>query len=85
MRRLLLTMLLLLIFVTPQAWAALKSKYPDPERQTMWNNLTDKMHSLGQSPKQAALTKMRLHNERAIVRTKDINRVKKQAWLNGRS
>ena len=33
------------------------TQYPNPNRQTMWNNLTDCMHTLGQTPQQAKLTK----------------------------
>ena len=83
MNRLLFMVALLFIFMMPQAWGA-TSQYPNPYRQTMWNNLTDSIHTLGQTPKQAAFTKQKLHNARAIARNKSINQAKRQAWLNSK-
>jgi hypothetical protein len=71
---------LLLILIVPQAWGS-TSQYPNPYRQTTWNNLTDKVHTLGQSPRQATLTKMKLHNARTRARINSINQAKRQAWL----
>jgi len=84
MKRLFFIMGLLLIFIVPQAWGA-TSQYPNPYRQTIWNNLTDSINTLGQSSKQAALTKMRLHNARARARIRSINQARRQAWLKSHS
>ncbi len=84
MNRLFFMMGLLLILIVPQAWGS-TSQYPNPYRQTMWNNLTDGIHTLGQSPKQAALTKMKLHYARTIARINSINRAKRQAWVNSQN
>lgn len=77
MNRLVFIMGLFLVLVMPQAWG-----YPNPNRQTMWNNFTDGVHTLGQNPRQAALTKRRLHHVRTLQRVHDINHAKQQAWLN---
>jgi hypothetical protein len=71
---------LLFILIVPQAWGS-TSQYPNPYRQTTWNNLTDSMHTLGQSPRQATLTKMKLHNARARTRVRSINQARRQALL----
>lgn len=78
MNRLFFMMGLLLIFIMPQAWGS-TSPYPNPYRQTMWNNVTDGVHTLGQSPRQAALTKSRLHNARTRARINSINGARRQA------
>ncbi len=65
----------------PSSWA-LQNKYPDPNRQTLWNKLTDSLHTMGQSPRQAALTKSRLHNTRLRKRSSDIQKARRKAWLN---
>jgi len=70
-------MIVCLILVMPQAWG-----YPNPYRKTMWNNMTDDLHTMGQSPRQAADTKMKLQNQRVETRLNDIRRAKRQAWLN---
>ncbi len=79
MNRLFFMMGLLLILIVPQAWGS-TSPYPNPYRQTMWNNVTDGIHTLGQSPRQAALTKRKLHNTRTIARINSINRARHHAW-----
>ena len=68
----------------PQSWATVtsQSQYQSAYRQTTWNNITDSMHTIGQTPKQAAWTKMRLRNTRVTTRINNINRAKRQAWLN---
>ncbi|MDE2028108.1 MAG: hypothetical protein KGK03_05490 [Candidatus Omnitrophica bacterium] len=88
MNRLLLMAFLAMIFMMPQAWGYTKSPYPNPYRQTMWNDFTDSMHTLGQSPAQANKTKMKLHSLRTQTRLNDINtaemakfRAKRQAWV----
>ena len=83
MRRLFFIMGLLLIFIVPQAWGS-TSQYPNPYRQTMWNNFTDSIHTFGQSPRQATLTKMKLHGARTRARINSINQVRHQAWLKSR-
>ena len=70
---------LLVILIVPQAWGS-TSQYPNPYRQTMWNSFTDTIHTLGQSHKQAVLTKMKLHNARTRARINSINRAKRHAW-----
>jgi 2-keto-3-deoxy-galactonokinase len=80
MKRRFFMMGLLFILIIPQA-SATASQYSNPYRQTMWNNLTDGVHTLGQSPKQAALTKTKLYNARTRARVHSINRARSQAWL----
>ena len=82
MKRLILIMLLFILFMIPQS-LGFAAQYPDPNRQTIWNTFTDTWHTMGQSPRQAALTKMRLHNARTIARIGSINRAKRQAWMQG--
>jgi hypothetical protein len=84
MKRLLMAMALLLVFIVPQAWGQ-TSQYPNPNRQTMWNNLTDGIHTWGQTPRQAAWTKMRLHAARSRARFKSINQAKRRAWMQGQN
>ena len=69
---------LLFILVVPQAWGS-TSQYSNPYRQTTWNNLTDGVHTWGQTHQQAALTKRKLHNARARARIHSINRARRQA------
>ena len=78
MKRRILTFCLLLILIVPQAWGAM-TKYPDPDRVTTWNNMTDSVHTWGQTPKQANLTKMKLHNQRAKARWNSIKQAKQKA------
>lgn len=80
MNRLFLIIGLLFILLMPQAWAS-TTQYPNPYRQTMWNNITDGVHTIGQSPRQAAWTKIKLHNARTRQRLMDINAAKRKAWL----
>jgi len=80
--RLFFIMGLLFILIVPQAWGYTSSEYPDPNRQTIWNNFTDGIHTFGQSPKQATLTKMRLHYLRSENRIHSINQARRQARLN---
>jgi len=79
---------LLFILCIPQAWAS-TSAYPNPYRQTMWNDFTDSMHTLGQNPSQKRVTLIRLHNIRTRARLTSINQAnqakvaaQRQAWLN---
>jgi len=78
MNRKLLIAGLMLVLVIPQAWGA-STQYPNPYRQTMWNNLTDKIHTLGQTPQQARVTIIKLHNARTQERIKSINQAKQDA------
>ena len=82
---------LLLIFMVPQAWGS-TSPYPNPDRQTMWNNLTDSIHTMGQTPQQTKRTLLQLHNKRARTRLDSINRdataknkARVQAWINSQN
>ena len=68
MIRLIFLMSLLIVLVMPQAWAA----YPNPYRQTLWNDFTDAIHTFGQSPQKARTTKIRLHFLRTQARTTSI-------------
>jgi len=67
MNRYLVIMVLLLIFIMPNAWGA-ASQYSDPNRETLWNSITDSMNTIGQTPYQAKYTKMRLRSQRAHAR-----------------
>ncbi len=80
MNRKFFTTALFVVIITTQAWAT-SSPYPNPYRQTMWNSLTDKIHTLGQTPKKAALTTSRLHHKRNLARIHSINHAKQQAWV----
>ena len=89
MKRTLFMLGTLLLLIMPQAFAATTSPYPNPYRQTTWNNLTDSMHTLGQSPTQAQQTIRKLHYARNKTRLKNISqaqraayKAKRQAWLN---
>jgi len=88
MNRFFLIMGLLFILIIPQAWGS-TSAYPNPYRQTMWNDFTDTIHTLGQKPLQKRVTLMRLHNARTRARLTSINQAnqtkvaaQRQAWLN---
>ena len=81
MKRLFLIMGLLLILITPSAWAK-SNQYPDPNRQTIWNNMTDSMHTLGKNPTQAKQIKQHLHNQRRQARIHSINVDRSKAWMN---
>jgi len=80
MKRWFMAVTLLLIFVVPQAWGQ-TAQNAVINRQTMWNNLTDSIHTIGQTPRQAAWTKMRLHAQRARTRFKSITLAKQKAWM----
>jgi hypothetical protein len=80
MNRLFLTVCLVFILVTPQAWATM-TQYPNPYRQTMWNNFTDGIHTLGQSPYEAKMTKRKLHQARTRARLHSINLARQKAML----
>jgi hypothetical protein len=82
MKRLFFISALLLILIVPSAWA-ISSQYPDPNRQTIWNNITDSVHTLGKSPAQANQIKRRLHNVRKQARIHSINVARSKAWMNG--
>lgn len=81
MRRLFFMMVCLFMLTTLPALAS-TGNYSDVNRQTMWNNMTDGLHTLGQSPAQAKRTKQHLHNVRRKARQNSINQAKRQAWLN---
>ena len=78
MKRVLLIVIFLFILILPQAFAT-ANQYPNTNRQTMWNNLTDSIHTLGQSPQQAQITKARLHYKRRIARQNSINQAIRKA------
>jgi len=87
MNRFFLIMGLLFILIIPQAWGS-TSAYSNPYRQTMWNDFTDTLHTIGQKPLQKRVTLMRLHNARTIARLTSINQAnqakvaaQRQAWL----
>jgi hypothetical protein len=89
MNRLSIMVGLLLILIMPQAWGATKSPYPNPNRQTAWNNITDGVHTFGQNSQQTKMTLRKLHNARTRARLKSINQAKaakfkarRQAWIN---
>jgi hypothetical protein len=90
MNRLLVIMSVLLILIVPQlAQAATTSPYPNPYRQTMWNNITDTIHTAGQTPQQSQQTLRKLHTARNKARIRSINKAtrakyiaKRKAWVN---
>ena len=74
-----------IILITPQAWG-----YANANRQTMWNNFTDAIHTIGKNPQQKRTTLMRLHYMRAKARLNSMikaNRDKSlataHAWMSG--
>jgi hypothetical protein len=86
MKRFLFLFSMVLVLLIPQlSWATTTSQYPNPYRQTMWNNFTDNVHTLGQTPQQAKATKQRLHIARNKARLHSIyvaNVAKRRAWAN---
>ncbi len=80
MRRVLLIITLFVVLIIPQAWGATR-QYPDPYRQTLWNNMTDTIHTIGQTPQKAKSTKMKLHAARTKARLRSISKARRQAWL----
>jgi hypothetical protein len=93
MNRIYVQTVLLILFIIPQAWGAKTwSTYPDPNRQTLWNNLTDSLHTMGETPRQAKLTRMKLHEERFRARYTSIqhdaqakHNAKMKAWMEGQN
>jgi len=75
---------------TLSCFAAVKpSPYPNPYRQTTWNNITDGINTLGQDSQQKQTTLRKLHNQRTRNRLRNISeanraklKAKHQAWLN---
>jgi hypothetical protein len=91
MKKMLLIISLFTVCVSSEALAA-TSQYPNPYRQTMWNSMTDSIHTMGQNPQQANLTKMRLHALRTQARLNSIQqaqiaqrKAKMKAWQNSQS
>ena len=85
MSRIFLTMTVLIILVVPQAWGQTTPQYPNPYRQTTWNNITDTVHTLGQNPQQKRATLNQLHNARTRARIQSImndRKARMQAWRN---
>jgi hypothetical protein len=89
MNRLFLILGLSFIFIMPQAWGATTSPYPNPYRQTIWNNVTDAVHTFGQNSQQTQATLRKLHRARTRARLKSIGqanaakfKARRQAWLN---
>jgi len=87
MNRLFLMMLLIVLFIAPQAWGATTTQYPNPYRQTMWNNITDGVHTMGQNSVQTQATINKLHAARLKARLQSINqdsiakrKAKMKAW-----
>jgi hypothetical protein len=84
MNRLILMMGLSLMLALPQAWGS-TTQYPDPNRQTIWNNVTDGLNTLGQSPQDAMFTKRKLHRERTRARLQSIRQARQRALLNNQN
>jgi hypothetical protein len=90
MNRLIFTIGILFMVGMPSiSGAATTSPYPNPYRQTMWNDITDTIHTAGQTPQQAQTTLKKLHNTRNRTRIKSINAAnrakyiaKRKAWVN---
>ena len=71
LRTFVLILLLWLACDLPCSWAG-QGQYANSTRQTLWNDLTDKIHTFGQKPAQARLTKTHLHYLRLQARLKSI-------------
>jgi len=91
MKRLLPVLILMFILTSSQAWA-FTSQYPNPYRQTIWNNITDGVHTFGQNTQQTQATLKKLHNARTRARLTSINRAVSakrraqiQAWQNSQN
>ena len=80
MKRLFILAVLFLMMMVPQSWAS-TPQYPNPYRQTMWNSMTDSMHTLGQNQHQTAASLRRLHQARTNARMRSINESRNQALL----
>jgi hypothetical protein len=81
MKYLSIIVITLILLITPQAWG-FTSQTPSLYRQTMWNNLTDSMHTLGQPPQKAKITKMKLHAARTKARLRSLNKTRQKTWFN---
>lgn len=71
------------IAITPAL--AQSNQYPDPNRQTIWNNFTDSLHTLGKTPAQAKIIRRQLHNQRKYARIQSINEARSRAWQNSQN
>jgi len=94
MNRLLIMLGILFVLIVPQnvQAQATTTQYPNPHRQTMWNNLTDGIHTIGQNPQQAAWTKRKLRDTRTRNRLSSIDKAnhakyvaQRQAWINSQN
>jgi len=77
----------LLIMIATPSWAEISptmQQYKDANRQNLWNNMTDSLHTIGQNPKKASLTKKKLHATRAQNRLKNIKAANKKKWVNSK-
>lgn len=84
MNRVFFTLILLFILAIPQAWGQ-TSQYPNPYRQTMWNNVTDGIHTFGQNARQTKSTLQKLHYARTKSRIQSImkdRKAKMHIWQN---
>ena len=79
MKRQIFIVFLLFVFIVPQAMAA-TYPYSDPNRQTLWNNITDGVHTLGKNPTQAQIIKNNLRNQRRQARINSINQTRSRNW-----
>ena len=86
MNRLLWMTGLLFILIVPQAWGQ-TTQYPNPYRQTIWNNFTDAVHTFGQNSQRTHATLEKLHDARTNARLKSIRqanfarfKARRQAW-----
>ena len=80
MNKLFIMMCLLFIFIVPQAWGSM-TQYPNPYRQTIWNNITDDVHTFGQTRPQANRTLRKLHQARTRTRLHSISLAWQKALL----
>ena len=80
MRKVLLFAVVLLMMPLTQGWSAV-NQYPNPNRQTLWNNLTDSINTIGQTPQQAQMTKLKLHALRFNARVQSVIQAKRQGSL----
>ena len=82
MNRLLLALCFIFVLIVPQISGATTTPNADANHVSTWNNLTDSLNTMGQTPQQAKLTRMRLRNARATARLKAINQAKRQSVMN---
>lgn len=69
----------LVLGVPGSSFAGSKNAYTDAERQTIFNNITDSIATLGKSPKDARIIKKKRHTARYKARLQKIRESNRKA------